>query len=97
MSWRPPGTTSNAFVKAMKFWFLSIFPVILVGLVVSGRQTICERLKGRIGFEFNGGFAEYVAVPEDCLIPKPPAPLLPAGGGDSGCLGHLLPCFGPPG
>lgn len=38
-----------------------------------GRQTICERLKGRIGFEFNGGFAEYVAVPEDCLIPKPPA------------------------
>ena len=37
-----------------------------------GRQTICEQLKGRIGFEFNGGFAEYVAVPEDCLIPKPP-------------------------
>nr|WP_231133516.1 alcohol dehydrogenase catalytic domain-containing protein [Capillibacterium thermochitinicola] len=37
-----------------------------------GRQTICEQLKGRIGFEFNGGFAEYVAVPEACLIPKPP-------------------------
>ncbi|NLY90326.1 MAG: alcohol dehydrogenase catalytic domain-containing protein [Firmicutes bacterium] len=36
-----------------------------------GRQTICEQLKGRIGFEFDGGFAEYVAVPEACLIPKP--------------------------
>lgn len=38
---------------------------------ISGRPTICEELKGRIGFEFNGGFAEYVAVPEACLIPKP--------------------------
>ncbi len=39
---------------------------------LSGRQTICENLRGRIGFEFNGGFAEYVAVPEACLLPKPP-------------------------
>lgn len=39
---------------------------------LSGRQTICENLKGRIGFEFNGGFAEYVAIPEACLISKPP-------------------------
>lgn len=38
-----------------------------------GRQTICEQLKGRIGFEFDGGFAEYVVVPEDCLISKPAA------------------------
>jgi propanol-preferring alcohol dehydrogenase len=38
---------------------------------LSGRQTICERLQGRIGFEFDGGFAQYVAVPEICLIPKP--------------------------
>ena len=39
---------------------------------LSGRQTICENLKGRIGFELDGGFAEYVAVPETCLLPKPP-------------------------
>lgn len=37
----------------------------------NGRQTICENLKGRIGFEYNGGFAEYVSVPEECLVPKP--------------------------
>ncbi len=41
------------------------------GFCLSGRQTICEKLQGRIGFEFNGGFAEYVVVPEDCLIAKP--------------------------
>ncbi len=40
-------------------------------MCLSNRQTICENLKGRIGFEFNGGFAEYVAVNEDCLISKP--------------------------
>ncbi|NLW55787.1 MAG: alcohol dehydrogenase catalytic domain-containing protein [Firmicutes bacterium] len=39
---------------------------------LNGRQTICENLKGRIGFELDGGFAEYVAVPETCLLPKPP-------------------------
>ncbi|MDK2897400.1 MAG: alcohol dehydrogenase, propanol-preferring [Candidatus Atribacteria bacterium] len=38
---------------------------------LAGRETICENLKGRLGFEFNGGFAEYVAVPEACLLPKP--------------------------
>jgi 2-desacetyl-2-hydroxyethyl bacteriochlorophyllide A dehydrogenase len=38
---------------------------------LAGRQTICENLTGRLGFELNGGFAEYVAVPEACLIPKP--------------------------
>lgn len=38
---------------------------------LNGRPTICEELKGRIGFEFDGGFAEYVAVPEACLIRKP--------------------------
>ncbi len=39
---------------------------------LAGRQTICENLRGRLGFELNGGFAEYVAVPEACLIKKPP-------------------------
>lgn len=40
-------------------------------LCKSGRHTICRDLRGRIGFEHNGGFAEYVAVPEACLVPKP--------------------------
>ena len=40
-------------------------------LCLSGRQTICENFKGRIGFEHNGGFADYVAIPEQCLISKP--------------------------
>ena len=35
------------------------------------RQTICENLIGRLGFELNGGFAEYVMVPESSLIRKP--------------------------
>jgi len=36
-----------------------------------GRETICENLIGRLGFELNGGFAEYVRVPESSLIRKP--------------------------
>lgn len=36
-----------------------------------GRKTICENLIGRLGFELNGGFAEYVKVPESNLIRKP--------------------------
>jgi len=36
-----------------------------------GRKTICENLIGRLGFELNGGFAEYVKVPESSLIRKP--------------------------
>ena len=36
-----------------------------------GRKTICENLIGRLGFELNGGFAEYVMVPESSLIRKP--------------------------
>ncbi|MBC7217028.1 MAG: alcohol dehydrogenase catalytic domain-containing protein [Candidatus Caldatribacterium sp.] len=39
----------------------------------SGRNTICQNLEGRIGFERDGGFAEYVAVPEGCLVRKPPS------------------------
>jgi len=35
------------------------------------RKTICENLIGRLGFELNGGFAEYVMVPESSLIRKP--------------------------
>ncbi|HHY33460.1 MAG TPA: alcohol dehydrogenase catalytic domain-containing protein [Firmicutes bacterium] len=40
---------------------------------LSGRHTICENLKGRLGFEMDGGLAEFVAVPEACLIKKPPS------------------------
>jgi len=40
-------------------------------LCKAGRQTICENLIGRLGFELNGGFAEYVRVPESSLIRKP--------------------------
>lgn len=36
-----------------------------------GRKTICENLIGRLGFELNGGFSEYVRVPESSLIRKP--------------------------
>ncbi|MGE5594135.1 MAG: alcohol dehydrogenase catalytic domain-containing protein [Betaproteobacteria bacterium] len=38
---------------------------------LSGRHTICENLKGRLGFETDGGLADFVAVPEGCLIRKP--------------------------
>lgn len=40
-------------------------------LCKAGRYTICENLEGRMGFERDGGFAEYVAVPQKCLIHKP--------------------------
>lgn len=35
----------------------------------TGRETICTDFRGRLGFERDGGFAEYVLVPEEnCLI-----------------------------
>ena len=40
-------------------------------LCKAGRETICENLIGRLGFELNGGFAEYIKVPESSLIRKP--------------------------
>ncbi|MCR4403249.1 MAG: alcohol dehydrogenase catalytic domain-containing protein [Firmicutes bacterium] len=39
---------------------------------LAGRHTICENLKGRLGFELDGGLAEFVAVPASCLVRKPP-------------------------
>ncbi len=35
----------------------------------SGREQICDAPAGQIGFDVNGGFAEFVAVPVDNLIP----------------------------
>ena len=40
-------------------------------LCKAGRKTICENLIGRLCFEQNGGFAEYIRVPESSLIRKP--------------------------
>jgi D-arabinose 1-dehydrogenase-like Zn-dependent alcohol dehydrogenase len=37
----------------------------------SGRGTICTDFRGRLGFERDGGFAEYVLVPAENCIPIP--------------------------
>ena len=37
----------------------------------SGRDRLCVRSKGMIGFTVDGGFGEYVAVPEANLVPLP--------------------------
>ena len=37
----------------------------------SGRDRLCERSGGMIGFTVDGGFAEYVVVPEANLVPLP--------------------------
>ena len=37
----------------------------------SGRDRLCVRSKGMIGFSVDGGFSEYVAVPEANLVPLP--------------------------
>ena len=37
----------------------------------SGRDRLCVRSKGMIGFTVDGGFAEYVVAPEANLVPLP--------------------------
>jgi 2-desacetyl-2-hydroxyethyl bacteriochlorophyllide A dehydrogenase len=37
----------------------------------SGRETICLDLKGRVGFTRDGGFAEYLVVPAENVLPIP--------------------------
>ena len=37
----------------------------------SGRDRLCERSGGMIGFTVDGGFADYVVVPEPNLVPLP--------------------------
>ena len=37
----------------------------------TNRDRLCENSKGMIGFTADGGFAEYVAVPEANLVPLP--------------------------
>src|SRR6266550_425747 len=40
---------------------------------LSGRPNICDREPGQLGFNTDGGDAEYVAVPERNLVPVPDA------------------------
>ena len=40
---------------------------------LSGRNNICDREPGQLGFNTDGGDAEYVAVPERNLVPVPDA------------------------
>ncbi len=38
------------------------------GYCRTGRDTLCEKVRGRVGVELPGGFAEYVAVPAASLF-----------------------------
>ncbi|HUF82702.1 MAG TPA: alcohol dehydrogenase catalytic domain-containing protein, partial [Burkholderiales bacterium] len=37
----------------------------------SGRETLCENFRGNVGSGCDGGYAEYVALPERNLVPIP--------------------------
>jgi D-arabinose 1-dehydrogenase-like Zn-dependent alcohol dehydrogenase len=37
----------------------------------SGRETLCEHFRGNVGSGCDGGYAEYVALPERNLVPIP--------------------------
>jgi NAD+-dependent secondary alcohol dehydrogenase Adh1 len=39
----------------------------------TNRDSLCPNLSGRLGFELNGGFAEYLAVPAGNLFPVSPS------------------------
>ncbi len=45
----------------------------------TNRDRLCENSKGMIGFTADGGFAEYVAVPEANLVPLPDSVSFEAG------------------
>ena len=45
----------------------------------SDRDRLCERSQGMIGFTVDGGFAEYVALPEANLVPLPESVTFEAG------------------
>jgi 2-desacetyl-2-hydroxyethyl bacteriochlorophyllide A dehydrogenase len=38
------------------------------GFCRSGREILCSHLKGQIGFNLDGGYAEYVKAPANCLF-----------------------------
>ena len=37
----------------------------------SGRETLCENFRGNVGAACDGGYAEYVVLPERNLVPIP--------------------------
>lgn len=51
-------------------------PCLVCGICRSGRTNLCSeipagRLGGRLGFEWDGGYAEYVRVPARVVVPLP--------------------------
>ncbi|MDQ3855964.1 MAG: alcohol dehydrogenase catalytic domain-containing protein [Chloroflexota bacterium] len=42
-------------------------------LCTSGSRGACLRKEGMLGFDRDGGFAEYVLIPERCFLPLNPA------------------------
>src|SRR5579859_283596 len=50
----------------------------------AGEENLCERLRGWTGFTSPGGFQEYLAVPDDCVLPLPPN-VAPEHGGPLSC------------
>jgi len=38
----------------------------------AGEENLCTNLQGWAGFSTPGGFQEYLAVPDDCVLPLPP-------------------------
>jgi D-arabinose 1-dehydrogenase-like Zn-dependent alcohol dehydrogenase len=50
----------------------------------TGEETLCTNLQGWAGFATPGGFQEYLAVPDDCVLPLP-ANIPPEHGGPLTC------------
>ncbi len=50
----------------------------------AGEENLCLRLRGWAGFTTPGGFQEYLAVPDDCVLPLP-ANIRPEQGGPLTC------------
>jgi D-arabinose 1-dehydrogenase-like Zn-dependent alcohol dehydrogenase len=50
----------------------------------AGEETLCTNLQGWAGFATPGGFQEYLAVPDDCVLPLP-ANIPPEQGGPLTC------------
>jgi len=50
----------------------------------AGEETLCTNLRGWAGFATPGGFQEYLAVPDDCVLPLP-ANVPPEHGGPLTC------------
>jgi D-arabinose 1-dehydrogenase-like Zn-dependent alcohol dehydrogenase len=53
----------------------------------AGQENLCTQLRGWVGFTSHGGFQEYLAVPDDCVLPLPPNIPVERGGPLSCALG----------